>query len=89
MISDLLKHPNFPPIFSFLLGVALACVARPICKGAECLVNKAPPVKEWDGYVYRIGNTCHQYATEIVDCPAAGQTIESFKQRNTIITKRE
>lgn len=78
MLSKLLKNPLFNVTFSFLLGLGVVALVRPLCKDGECTVKKAPPVKEWDGAVYRVGNKCHEYKTKSVECPASGM-IESFR----------
>ena len=77
-LQDILKSPLFNTSFSFILGIGLIAILRPLCKGNACNIFKAPPVKEWDGIVYRIGEECYEYSTKSVKCPGSGE-IEAFK----------
>jgi hypothetical protein len=64
-------------VFSFILGLGLIIIARPVCKGSKCIKEKAPKPAEWNGQIYQFGASCHKYSTVIVDCPQEGY-IESF-----------
>jgi hypothetical protein len=77
MLTDLLKSQMFNVIFSFALGIGIIAILRPICKGDGCNQIKAPPLKEWDGFVYRMGAKCYEYKSNISECPSDG-FIESF-----------
>lgn len=79
ILDNILKNPLFNIAFSFLLGVGIIAIFRPMCKGAECEILKAPPVKEWDGNVYRIGGKCWEFKSSTVECPSAGGAVESFR----------
>jgi hypothetical protein len=86
MIREILKNPMFNIVFSFVLGVGIIAICRPLCKpgmtgkDGECATAKAPPVNEWEGAVYRIGSKCYEYKTNTIDCPAdKADFIESFK----------
>lgn len=85
MIQRILKNPLFNIAFSFLLGVGLVAIFRPMCKDStgqptECKIDKAPPVKDWDGAVYRIGSKCYEFKTQTIECPKdKTQYIEAFK----------
>lgn len=86
MIQGIMKNPAFNIAFSFLLGVGIIAIIRPKCKSTgkdgECASEKAPPVKDWDGAVYRVGNKCFEYKSNIVDCPKnKDQYIESFQSQ--------
>jgi hypothetical protein len=78
MLTDILKTQMFNIIFSFALGLGIIAILRPVCKGDDCNLVKAPPLKEWDGFVYRMGAKCYEYTSKIVDCPATEGLIESF-----------
>jgi hypothetical protein len=53
---------------------------RPTCSGNDCNINKAPADKDFDKYVYRMGNSsCYEFKTEISPCPASG-AVEAFKE---------
>ena len=75
-----LKDERFNVFFSFLIGVGIMCMCRPVCTGSECSIIKAPAEKDFDKYVYRMGGgRCFEFKSEIVDCPASG-TIEAFRE---------
>jgi len=79
-ILRFLKDERFNVFFSFLIGVGIMCMCRPICTGSECSISKAPAEKDFDKYVYRMGGgRCFEFKSEIVDCPASG-TIEAFRE---------
>jgi hypothetical protein len=80
-LQNLLHDEKFNLFFSFMLGVGIICILRPICSGSDCNVNKAPSDKDFDKYVYRMGNAkCYEFKTEITDCPSSG-AIEAFKDQ--------
>jgi len=79
-IINFLKDERFNVFFSFVVGLGLVCICRPLCSGDDCNVNKAPSDKEFDKYVYRMGGgKCYEFKSEIVKCPASG-TIEAFRE---------
>jgi hypothetical protein len=84
MIQRILSHPYFNTVFSFLIGVGIVALIRPVCRDSlgqptPCTIPKAPPVKEWDGAVYNLGSKCYEYKTKTVDCPKDKKDyIESF-----------
>lgn len=79
MIWDLLKSKKFNLVFSFLLGLGLAAILRPVCKGDQCLLLKAPPVHEVEKTTYQLGSKCFQFDLENRDCPSKGKVIEAFQ----------
>jgi hypothetical protein len=79
-ITSLLNNDKFNLFFSFILGIGLVCIFRPICTGNECNVEKPPSESDFDKYVYRMGGgKCYEFKSEIVNCPASG-TIEAFRE---------
>ncbi len=79
-LLNFLKDERFSVFFSFVLGVGLICVFRPICSGSECNVEKPPAEQDFDKYVYRMsGGKCYEFKSEIVECPSSG-TIEAFRE---------
>jgi hypothetical protein len=79
-IPDLMKDKRFDIFFSFVLGIGLICIFRPMCSGSECNVSKAPTDKDFDKYAYRMGGgKCYEFKSEIVECPASG-TVEAFRE---------
>ena len=88
MIDHILKNNNFNILFSFLVGLGIICIIRPICKGDNCNIFKAPKIKEFDGNVYMISKNCYEFKPEIVECPQSG-TIEAFEEQQTHFIKRK
>jgi hypothetical protein len=83
-IPDLLNDKRFNVFFSFVLGIGLVCVFRPMCTGADCNIMKAPTDKDFDKYVYKMGgNKCYEFKSEIVECPTSG-TIEAFRECSSV-----
>jgi hypothetical protein len=81
---NFLKDEKFSILFSFILGIGVICILRPMCEGNNCNVTKPPTEKDFDKYVYRMGGgKCVEFKSEIVDCPASG-TIEAFRECSTI-----
>lgn len=79
-IPELMKDKRFDIFFSFILGIGLICMFRPMCTGSECNISKAPSDKEFDKYVYKMGGgKCYEFNSEIVECPSSG-TIEAFRE---------
>lgn len=83
MLKDILKSDNFNTFFSFMLGLGLICIIRPMCSGPDCSINKPPLEKDFDKYVYRFGSKCYKFNTKITECPAEG-TIEAFQQNEEL-----
>ncbi len=77
MIWDVLKSKQFNVIFSVLLGLGLAAILHPACKGEQCITLKAPPLKDFKDATYQVGNKCYQFSVENVDCPSKG-IVEAF-----------
>lgn len=75
---EFLKTKSFTYLFSFLVGLGMMALLRPICKGDECLIQKAPNVNEITTSTYQLGSKCYQFRTEPVDCPKKG-AIEAFE----------
>ena len=82
MLGDLMKKEWFHIGFSFLLGLGIVAILRPVCTGSGCNVNKAPAVADWNNVVYSVGSKCYEFKTDVVDCPkeaGAQSPIESFQ----------
>ncbi len=74
---EFLKSTKFHYLFSFILGLGLMALLRPICHGKECLIEKAPPLQEVNSSTYQLGTKCYQFRSTPVECPASG-VVESF-----------
>lgn len=77
-IIKFINDNRFNVFFSLMLGIGIIAIFRPICTGSECNVTKPPEENDFDKYVYRMGGKCHEFKTEIVECPSSG-AVESFK----------
>ena len=81
-LPEILKDTRFNTFFSFVLGIGIICIIRPMCSGSDCNINKAPAEKDFDKYVYRLGNnSCYEFKTEILKCPPSG-AVEAFQQES-------
>jgi hypothetical protein len=79
-LLEILHDGRFNTFFSFVIGIGLICILRPMCSGSDCNINKAPAEKDFDKYVYRMGNSsCYEFKTEIMKCPSSG-AVEAFKE---------
>jgi hypothetical protein len=78
MLVDILKDPRFNTFFSFLMGVFIILLMRPICKGEDCFSYKAPPVKEIKEHAYKIGDICYKFVPKETKCPMTG-VVEPFQ----------
>jgi hypothetical protein len=76
---------QFRFFFSFMIGLGIMSLFRPLCKGTECQIVKAPPPHEVETTTYKIGAKCYQFKTGSVDCPGEG-VIEAFEVRSLIRT---
>lgn len=83
MFSDIMKTRRFNIAFSILLGLFLATLLRPVCKGYACNTFKQPPPQEIREHAYKIGKKCYEFITEDVICPSDEEIVEPFswKQR--------
>jgi hypothetical protein len=79
-LLNFLNDERFNVFFSFVLGVGLICILRPLCSGSECDIEKPPLDKDFDKYVYKMGGgKCYEFKSEVVECPVSG-TIEAFRE---------
>ena len=78
MLLDYIKSPKFGYLFSFVIGVGIIVIlAGGDCKGDECVLLKAPPIKDIHGNIYRLKGKCYKFTEETTEC--TGSIIESFK----------
>jgi hypothetical protein len=76
---EFLKTKQFNIIFSFILGLGIMSLFRPLCTGSECAIQKAPPVDEVNKSTYQLGAKCYQFRSTPVDCPKT-EVIEPFME---------
>jgi hypothetical protein len=72
-----LKSESFNNIGSAILGIGLIAVLKPICQGANCIIQKAPPPDEVVKSTYQLASKCYQFKTTSIQCPQKG-VIEPF-----------
>ncbi len=77
-LESLLHDEKFNYFFSFVLGIGLICILRPMCSGKECTTLKPPQEKDFDRYVYRLADKCYSFKTKVIKCPLSG-AIEAFR----------
>jgi hypothetical protein len=79
-ILSFLNDERFNVFFSFILGLGLICIFRPLCSGSDCDIEKPPLEQDFDKYIYRMGGgKCFEFKSEIIECPDSG-TIEAFRE---------
>ena len=77
------ETPQFRFFFSFIIGVGLMSLFRPLCKGHDCQIVRAPPPHEIEQTTYKIGSKCYQFKTNSLECPSEG-VIEPFEVRSLV-----
>lgn len=68
----LIQVPGVATILSFALGVGLAAMFRPVCKGPECVVIRGPPIQDVRDAVYQFGTKCVEFKAKPMECPKEG-----------------
>jgi hypothetical protein len=74
---EIFKTEKFAILFSFIIGFGLIAVMIPVCKGDDCIIQKAPSVEEIKTSTFKIGSKCYQFKADTVQCPVNG-AIEAF-----------
>lgn len=74
-----MENPWLAAFVSFMIGFGIAAMFRPLCRGPECIVLHGPPVKDVVDKVYQMGESCVEFTTEVVPCPAADSGEEVVK----------
>ena len=62
-------------IISIVLGLGLASLFRKVCKHRNCMVFKAPSMKELNTNIYKYNDKCYTYKSEDTKCEAYKTTI--------------
>ena len=68
----LMEVPGIATVISVMLGLGLAAIFRPVCKGPECVVIRGPPVQDIRNAVYQFGTKCVEFKTKPMECPKEG-----------------
>ena len=67
-----IQAPGMATLISFVLGIGIAAMFRPICKGPECVLMRGPPIQEIRDAVYQFGTKCVEFKPRAVECPKKG-----------------
>jgi len=57
-------------VLAALWGLGLACLFRKTCIGRNCIVLKAPEMKDIDGHTYKFEGKCYKYESQVGSCTA-------------------
>jgi len=63
-------------IISIVLGLGLASLFRKACSGKNCLVFKAPEMKEVKDKVFKFENKCYKYKEQQTKCNVNKKILE-------------
>lgn len=86
MLADLLKSETFNIAFSLLIGIGLWAIFRSECTSDSCAKLKAPPIKEFNGKTFRLGNSCYKFTAKTKECPKEG-FIEPFYENKAYLSR--
>jgi hypothetical protein len=69
MITDIFKSDTAIIFLSILLGFGLSTVFKSVCRGGpNCYIIQGPALKDVEGVVYRIDDSCFKYTREYTSC---------------------
>jgi hypothetical protein len=68
MNNKLFKNEYTKIILGILWGLGLACIFRKACNGRNCIIYKAPNVKDIENNIYGFDKKCYTYKSESVPC---------------------
>ena len=69
-------------IVSALFGLALALLFRRICKD-NCVVYSAPDIKDIEGNVFNLEDTCYKYKSYPVKCNSIDKPLKPYDINTT------
>ena len=69
---DFVKSEKYSIIFSFVVGVGIVSLFKPICRDNECSHKKAANPEEVLHSTYQIGNKCFQFGMLHKECSVEG-----------------
>ena len=55
-------------ILGILWGLGLACLFRKVCTGRNCIIYKAPKIKDIKNNIYDFDNNCYKYSVVNSEC---------------------
>ena len=62
-------------VFAIILGLGLATLFRASCKGNNCVIYKAAPMKSILGKIYQFDDECYTFDTEAAPCDESRQIL--------------
>jgi hypothetical protein len=62
-------------IMSVILGFGLATFFREMCKGQNCKIFHAPPLKDFENKIYKYDNKCYSYSLMPTKCDSKKKTV--------------
>ncbi len=65
-------------VVSILLGLGLATLFRKVCNERNCMVFKAPQLKEIKDKVFKFDNKCYKYEESAQSCKNTDKKIVDF-----------
>jgi hypothetical protein len=68
----IMNVPGIAAILSFIIGLGIAAMFRPMCKGPECVIIRGPPIQDIRDSVYQFGSKCVEFKTKPMECPTDG-----------------
>jgi len=72
-----LIHSGFGKvIIPILLGLGLATMFRQVCKDKNCIVFKAPSIKEIEQKTFSHNGKCYKYKHKAESCVNSKKTVE-------------
>jgi len=72
-----LLHSSFGKvIIPVLLGLGLATMFRKVCKDRNCVVFKAPSIKNIEKKTYSYNGQCYKYKHKAQTCDKSKKTVE-------------
>ena len=70
-VKELVNAPGVAVFLSFMFGLGVAAMFRPLCKGPDCVVVRGPPVNDIRDAVYQFGTKCIEFKTNAMECPTS------------------
>ena len=74
-IERLLHSPFGRILIPILLGLGLATMFRKVCKDRNCIVFKAPSIKDIEGNVFGHDGQCYKYTHKTHSCDKNRKTV--------------
>jgi hypothetical protein len=69
---EFVKSEKYSLAFSFILGVGIVSLFKPVCRDAECSKKTAANPEEVLKTTYQIGSKCYQFGMVHKECSVEG-----------------